>query len=97
MKLYSFFFQYKELTHVNQFRANSLEESLKLWSNKIQTERIEGADNYFCKTISEEVDDRLAKQGLTARDNLKNVWCCTFVFEDGAFGDLNITITDEVW
>ena len=94
MKLYTFLFQYKELTHVRQFEAASKEEALRAWSRSIQNGRIENADAFFNKTISEEVEDRLSNQGLTKRENLTNVWSCTFHFEDDAFGDLNITITD---
>jgi hypothetical protein len=94
MRLYTFFFQYKELTHVHQFNADSKEDALQQWSKAIQATRIDDADTFFGKTIAEEVHDRLTRQGLTPRDNLTNVWCCTFLFEDNAFGDLNITITE---
>ena|SRR6185369_3281199 len=96
MKLYTFLFQYKELTYVHQFKATSKEEALQAWSKIIQNTRIEDADAFFNKTISEEVEDRLSIQGLTKKENLINVWCCTFCFEDDAFGDLNITITDAI-
>jgi hypothetical protein len=95
MKLYSFFFQYKELTYVHQFKASTKEEALKNWCVALQNEQIEDTDLFFNQTISEEVNDRLLKQGLTKRDGLKNIWCCTFLFEDGAFGDLNISITED--
>ena len=94
-RLYTFFFQYKDLTHVYQFKASFILEALKSWSEKIQAARIDGADEYFGQTVAEEIEDRLLRQGLTKRDDLTNVWCCTFHFKDGVFGDLNITVTEN--
>jgi hypothetical protein len=61
----------------------------------MQTEPVEDAGESFKKIISEEIKDRLEKQGIAARGDLINVWGCTFLFEGDVSGDLNITITDE--